>query len=73
MKEESCTSKYKEINDMIKAKKIKFSFLNSSIDLELLECCYDKEKDTIEMKFYDVMSERIGELRNLLKKYDEKK
>lgn len=58
---------YKQINKLVKDKKIKFSFYNSSrTTLDLLQLCYNKVDNTIEIEFRDVMSEYIEELREIM-------
>lgn len=58
---------YKQINKLVKEKKIKFSFYNSSrATLDLLQLCHNKVDNTIEIEFRDVMSEYIEELRNIM-------
>ena len=58
---------YKQINKLVKDKKIKFSFYNSSrATLDLLQLCYNKVDNTIEIEFRDVMSEYIEELREIM-------
>ena len=58
---------YKQINKLVKDKKIKFSFYNSSrTTLDLLQLCYNKVDNTIEIEFRDVMSEYMEELREIM-------
>lgn len=64
---------YKIINKMIKENKIKFSFYNSSFPLDLLEFCHNKVDDTVELKFRDIMTERISDLKEILTKIESKK
>lgn len=55
------------LNTLINANKIKFSFYNNSLlDLDLLQMCYNKKDDTLELKFRDVMGERIQELKEIM-------
>ena len=57
----------KKINKLIKDKKIKFSFYNSSrATLDLLQLCHNKVDNTIEIEFRDVMSEYMEELREIM-------
>lgn len=58
---------YKQINKLVKDKKIKFSFYNSNrTTLDLLQLCHNKVDNTIEIEFRDVMSEYIEELRKIM-------
>ena len=58
---------YKQINKLVKDKKIKFSFYNSSrTTLDLLQLCHNKVDNTIEIEFRDVMSEYMEELREIM-------
>lgn len=58
---------YKQINKLVKDKKIKFGFYNSSrATLDLLQLCYNKVDNTIEIEFRDVMSEYMEELREIM-------
>lgn len=60
---------YKQINKLVKDKKIKFSFYNTSrATLDLLQLCHNKVDNTIEIEFRDVMSEYIEELREIMNK-----
>ena len=57
------------MNQLIREKKIEFGFYNNKlIKLELLQICYDKSKDRLEIEFRDVMSEYIQELRRIKNK-----
>ena len=57
------------LNQLIREKKIEFGFYdNELIKLELLQICYDKSKDRLEIEFRDVMSEYIQELRRIKNK-----
>ena len=57
---------YKQINKLVKDKKIKFSFYNSSrTTLDLLQLCHNKVDNTIEIEFRDVMSEYMEELKEI--------
>lgn len=52
------------LNRLINDNKITFSFYNNSLlDLDLLQICYNKTNDTIELEFRDVMREYLEELR----------
>ena len=58
---------YKQINKLVKDKKIKFSFYNSSrATLDLLQLCHNKVDNTIEIEFRDVMSEYLQEMREIM-------
>lgn len=58
---------YKQINKLVKDKKIKFSFYNSNrTTLDWLQLCHNKVDNTIEIEFRDVMSEYIEELRKIM-------
>lgn len=57
------------LNRLINDNKITFSFYNNSLlDLDLLQICYNKTNDTIELEFRDVMGEHLKELKKILKK-----
>lgn len=54
------------INQLIREKKIEFGFYdNKLIKLELLQICYDKSKDRLEIEFRDVVGEYLRELRKM--------
>lgn len=56
----------KLLDKLIKDDKIKFSFYNNSLlKLELLQICYDKPNNTIELEFRDIMGEHLKELREI--------
>ena len=59
---------YSIILFLSKENKIKFGFYNSQRSLDLLQLCYNKVNDTIEIEFRDVMSEYIQELRRIKNK-----
>lgn len=59
---------YKLLNQLIKDDKIKFSFYNSPLSLDLLNFCHNKVDDTIELEFRDVMAEHISELKQIMDK-----
>ena len=59
---------YRLVNKLVKENKIKFGFYNSQKSLDLLQLCYNKVNDTIEIEFRDVMSEYIQELRRIKNK-----
>lgn len=57
------------LNKLINDNKITFSFYNNSLlDLDLLQICYNKTNDTIELEFRDVMGEYLKELRKIMDK-----
>ena len=54
------------MNQLIREKKIEFGFYNNKlIKLELLQICYDKSKDRLEIEFRDVVGEYLRELRKM--------
>ena len=56
------------LNRLINDNKITFSFYNKSLlDLDLLQICYNKTNDTIELEFRDVMEEYLEELKKIMK------
>ena len=57
------------LNKLINDNKITFSFYNNSLlDLDLLQICYNKNNDTIELEFRDVMGEYLKELKEIMDK-----
>ena len=57
------------LNRLINDNKITFSFYNKSLlDLDLLQICYNKTKDTIELEFRDVLEEHLEELKEIMDK-----
>lgn len=57
------------LNQLINDDKIKFSFYNNSLlKLDLLQICYNKINNTLELEFIDVMGEHIKELRKIMDK-----
>lgn len=51
------------MNQLIREKKIEFGFYdNKLIKLELLQICYDKSKDRLEIEFRDVVGEYLREM-----------
>lgn len=57
------------LNKLINDNKITFKFYNNSLlDLDLLQICYNKTNDTIELEFRDVMGEYLKELRKIMDK-----
>ena len=56
------------LNRLINDNKITFNFYNNSLlDLDLLQICYNKTNDTIELEFRDVMGEYLEELKKIMK------
>lgn len=64
---------YKQINNWIKEDKIKFSFYNSYIPVEILQLYYDETKGTVEIKIRDTVDDRIQELKGLIHEIENKK
>ena len=57
------------LNRLINDNKITFSFYNNSLlDLDLLQICYNKTNDTIELEFRDVLEEHLEELKEIMDK-----
>ena len=57
------------LNRLINDNKITFSFYNNSLlDLGLLQICYNKINDTIELEFRDIMGEYLEELKEIMDK-----
>lgn len=56
------------LNKLINDNKITFSFYNNPLlDLDLLQICYNKTNNTIELEFRDVMGEYLEELKEVMK------
>lgn len=54
------------MNQLIREKKIEFGFYdNKLVKLELLQICYDKSKDRLEIEFRDVIGDYLSELKEL--------
>lgn len=54
------------MNRLIREKKIEFSFYNNKlIKLELLQICYDKSKERLEIEFRDVVGDYLRRLRKM--------
>jgi len=54
------------MNQLIREKKIEFGFYdNKLVKLELLQICYDKSKDKLEIEFRDVVGDYLSELKEL--------
>lgn len=57
------------LNRLINDNKITFNFYNNSLlDLDLLQICYNKTNDTLELEFRDVMGEYLEELKEIMDK-----
>ena len=57
------------LNRLINDNKITFSFYNNSLlNLDLLQICYNKTNDIIELEFRDVMGEYLEDLKKTMKK-----
>lgn len=57
------------LTKLINDKKVRFKFYNNSLlELDLLQVCYNKSKDILELEFRDVMGEYLKELKDILKK-----
>ena len=57
------------LTKLINEKKVRFKFYNNSLlELDLLQICYNKSKDILELEFRDVMGEYLKELKDILKK-----
>lgn len=57
------------LNRLINDNKITFNFYNNSLlDLDLLQICYNKTNDTIELEFRDVLEEHLEELKEIMDK-----
>ena len=51
------------MNQLIRERKIEFGFYdNKLIKLDLLQICYDKSKDRLEIEFRDVVGEYLREM-----------
>lgn len=57
------------LNKLVLENEIKFNFYNNdSTELEILQVCYNKKLDIIELQFRDVIGDRIKELKEFLNK-----
>lgn len=55
------------LNKLVLENEIKFNFYNNdSTELEILQVCYNKKLDIIELQFRDVIGDRIQELKEFL-------
>lgn len=56
------------MNQLIRERKIEFGFYdNKLIKLELLQICYDKSKDRLEIEFRDVIGDYLREWKEVEK------
>lgn len=56
------------LNDLIKNDKIKFKFYKDNFTkLELLQLCYNKVDDTLELEFRNSMAEYLEEIKNIMR------
>lgn len=57
------------LNKLVLENEIKFNFYNNdSTELEILQVCYNKKLDIIELQFRDVIGDRIEKLKEFLNK-----
>ena len=55
------------LNKLINDDRVKFKFYNNSLlKLDLLQICYNKTNNTLEVKFRDIMGEHLKELREIM-------
>jgi hypothetical protein len=55
------------LNKLINDDRVKFKFYNNSLlKLDLLQICYNKTNNTLELKFRDIMGEHLKELREIM-------
>ena len=75
MKDEEMYEEYKKINALIKNNKLQFTYYGNSFKVELLQFVYNEIDNTMELQFRDTLSERIGELKEIVNeiKNDNKK
>lgn len=56
------------LTKLINDKKVRFKFYNNSfLELDLLQICYNKNKEILELEFRDVMGEYLKELKEIMK------
>ena len=56
------------MNQLIREKKIEFDFYDNKITkLELLQICYDKSKDRLEIEFRDAIGDYLSEWKEVEK------
>ena len=75
MKDDKMYEEYEKINNLIKNDKVKFSYFGNNFKLELLQLVYNEIDNTMELQFRDTITERIGELKEIVNeiKNDNKK
>lgn len=57
------------LTKLINDKKVRFKFYNNSfLKLDLLQICYNKNKEILELEFRDVMGEYLKELKEIVDK-----
>ncbi len=57
------------LTKLINDKKVRFKFYNNSfLELDLLQICYNKNKEILELEFRDVMGEYLKELKEIADK-----
>lgn len=57
------------LSRLVLENKIKFNFYNNdSIQLEVLQICYNEKLDIIELQFRNIIGDRIQELKEVLNK-----
>ena len=57
------------LTKLINDKKVRFKFYNNSfLELDLLQICYNKNKEIKELEFRDVMGEYLKELKEIADK-----
>ena len=55
------------LNKLINDDWVKFKFYNNSLlKLDLLQICYNKTNNTLEVEFRDIMGEHLKELREIM-------
>lgn len=55
------------LNKLINDDRVKFKFYNNSLlKLDLLQICYNKTNNTLELEFRDIMGEHLKELREIM-------
>ncbi len=55
------------LNKLINDDRVKFKFYNNSLlKLDLLQICYNKTNNTLDVEFRDIMGEHLKELREIM-------
>lgn len=55
------------LNKLINDDRVKFKFYNNLLlKLDLLQICYNKTNNTLEVEFRDIMGEHLKELREIM-------